>query len=319
MPSGVGQLRTGGSRSWTDRTASREVRLGAGRPLERAMRSRRIAVLSDVHGNLASLQAVLADAAAMGAEEIVVAGDTVNFGPSSAAVVDLLRDRGARMIRGNHEVELVATYGTPDAPPGLASSASFAMARFTNEQLGAERRAFLSALPDRLDLDEATIVVHGSPRRNRDGVTAARSEEELRTYWNGDPAVLCFSGHTHRPVIREVPPLNGDGAVRRFVNVGSAGFNLDGNVRVAYAIGERAANGAAGDWQVEIRRVPYDLAKSIAEYENGYRDACGAVSDILIRQLRTARSYFGPWVRSIQGLPDEEIIPSALRYLAENP
>jgi predicted phosphodiesterase len=294
------------------------MRHGMGQPLHRAMRPRRIAVLSDVHGNLTSLQAVLADAAAVGAEEIVVAGDTVNFGPSSAAVVDLLRQRGARMIRGNHEVELVATYGTPQAPPGLASSPSFAMARFTNEQLGAERRAFLTALPDRLSLDEATIVVHGSPRRNRDGVTVARSEDELRTYWNDDPARLCFTGHTHRPVVRDVP-ASSTGPMRRFVNVGSAGFNLDGDTRVAYAIADRAPDGAPGNWQVEIRRVVYDLDKSIAEYGNGYRDACGGIADILIRQLRTANSYFGPWVRGIQGLPDEEIIPSVTRFLDENP
>src|SRR5438876_663654 len=110
----------------------------------------RLAILSDVHGHLQALEAVLADAAAVGADETLVAGDTVNFGPDSAAVVDRLRERGAQMIRGNHEVELVATWDTPDLPERVRTSPSFAIARWSLEQLGLERRAFLAALPDRL-------------------------------------------------------------------------------------------------------------------------------------------------------------------------
>ena len=73
---------------------------------------RRLAVLSDVHGNLPALRAVLADADAHGAEELVVAGDVVGFGPEPGAAIDLLRERGAHIIRGNHEKDYVAVYAT---------------------------------------------------------------------------------------------------------------------------------------------------------------------------------------------------------------
>ena len=72
---------------------------------------RRVAVLADVHGHLVALRAVLADLDALGVNEIVVAGDMVNFGPQSPEVVDLLRERGARLVRGNHEVELGTALG----------------------------------------------------------------------------------------------------------------------------------------------------------------------------------------------------------------
>ncbi|CAA9281983.1 MAG: hypothetical protein AVDCRST_MAG77-3923 [uncultured Chloroflexi bacterium] len=286
------------------------------------MTVRRVAVLSDTHGHLTALRAVLADADASGVTEVVVAGDIVNFGPSSAAVVDLLRECGARLVRGNHEVELVAPYGTPGMPEWLRSSVRYTVARFTMEQLGAERRAFLAALPDRLELDAATLVTHGSPRHVRDGVTESRTDEELRAFWNGHHALTAFVGHTHRPVVRVVPPAaeaaEGE-AVRRFVNVGSAGFNLDGDPRVSYALATPGPSGNPGDWQVEIRRVAYDVEAGVREFDNGYRDACGEYAEVFSRQLRTGRHYFGPWVRASGGLPEDEVLPSLRRFLAENP
>jgi predicted phosphodiesterase len=281
---------------------------------------RRIAILSDVHGHLQSLQAVLADAHAAGATEIVVAGDVVNFGPDSPAAVDRLRACGAQMIRGNHEVELVATYLTPQMPDFLARGVRFGLARRILDSLGAERRTFLSGLPDLLWLDEATIVAHGSPRHVRDAVTETRSAEELAAMLDGSPARLAFVGHTHRPVSRDVPPAAGGGSVpRRFVNVGSAGFNLDGDVRAAYVLAEADRSGVPGAWCIEPRRVPYDVEAAVAAYDNGPREAHPEFVELLARQLRTARSYFGPWLRSAAGLSDEEVLPSIRRFLAEHP
>jgi predicted phosphodiesterase len=281
--------------------------------------TRRIAVLSDVHGHLQALEAVLADAQAAGATEIVVAGDIVNFGPSSAEVVDLLRERGAQMIRGNHEVELVAPYGTP-AMPAEHKGPRFIVARWVMESLGPERRAFLTALPDRLWLDEVTVVAHGSPRHVRDAVSAAKSDEELAAMWTDEVAAarVAFVGHTHRTLVRDLPAVNGTPA-RRFVNAGSAGLSLEGEVVATYVLAEQGRSGAPGDWEVEIRRVAYDLEATIAAFDRGMRQACPEVAELLIRQLRTGRSYFGPWVRMIQSLPEEEAIPAARRFLAEHP
>ena len=280
---------------------------------------RRLAILSDVHGHRQSLEAVLADAHAHAATEVVVAGDSVNFGPDSPAVVDRLCAVGARMIRGNHEVELVATYLTPEMPDQLANGVRFALARWALDSLGAARRAFLAGLPDLFWLDEATVVAHGSPRHVRDAVTAGRTDEELAAMFGDSPATLAFTGHAHRPVIRDVPPAQTGGPPRRFVNVGSAGFNLDGDVRAAYILAEPDPSGRPGAWRVEPRRVPYDVEAAVTAYDNGLREACPELVELLARQLPTGRAYFGPWLRTAAGLPEQEVLPSIRRFLAEHP
>ncbi len=284
------------------------------------MASRRIAVLSDVHGFLTALKAVLADIDSLGISEIVVAGDIVNFGPSSPEVVDLLRDRGAQMIRGNHEIELVVPYGTPDASPALMHGPRFAGARWTNERLGPARRAFLSALPDRLMLDARTVVCHGSPRGVRDGVRPDHTDDELRAKFGDDPAIVAFVGHIHQPHVREVPPLpDTDQPVRRFVNAGSVGMNLDGDPRSSYVVAEQNSSDAPDEWRTEIRRLVYDTDAAVREYDNGMRDACPEFVEAFTRQVRTGRQYFGPWVRLTAGLRDDDLFPSLRRFLAENP
>jgi diadenosine tetraphosphatase ApaH/serine/threonine PP2A family protein phosphatase len=308
-------------------------------------RPRRIAVLSDVHGFLAALRAVLAEIDSLGIAELVVAGDTVNFGPKSAEVVDLLRERSARMIRGNHEIELVvpwhlvadqprtlppgiASPGRPftaqdipalGGPSGLMTSPRYCAAQWTTDQLGPERRAFLTALPDRLDLDDRTIVCHGSPRGVRDGVSPTQTVEQLRAKWDGDPATLAFVGHIHRPHTVDIPPLTPTEPSRRFVNVGSVGMNLDGDPRAAYAIAEHDPTGSPFAWHVTLRRVAYDTAAALREYDDGMRDACPEYVEAFSRQVRTGNHYFGPWVRLSQHLPDEALLPSLREYLEEHP
>ena len=285
-----------------------------------------------MHGFLAALRAVLAEIGSLGITEIVVAGDTVNFGPKSAEVVDLLRDRNARMIRGNHEIELVVPWHlvtTGQAteqdipalggPVGLMTSPRYCAAQWTNQHLGPERRAFLATLPDRLELDERTIVCHGSPRGVRDGVSPTHSVHDLRAKWNGDSATLAFVGHIHRPHIADIPPVAPTDSPRRFVNVGSVGMNLDGDPRAAYAIAEHDPGGAPFTWHTTLRRVAYDTAGAVREYDDGMRDACPEYVEAFSRQVRTGNHYFGPWVRLTQHLPDDALLPSLREYLAEHP
>ncbi|HET7768072.1 MAG TPA: metallophosphoesterase family protein [Chloroflexota bacterium] len=296
------------------------------------MAARRVAVLSDVHGFLTALRAVLAEIDSLGIAEIVVAGDTVNFGPKSAEVVDLLRERNARMIRGNHEIELIvpwhlvttgqateADIPALGGPAGLMSSPRYCAAQWTNQQLGPERRAFLSALPDRLALDECTIVTHGSPRGVRDGIRPEHTADELRTKWNADPATLVFVGHIHRPHIADIPPSDPTEPPRRFVNVGSVGMNLDGDPRAAYAIAEHDLAGDPFSWNVTLRRIAYDVDAALREYDDGMRDACPEYVESFSRQVRTGNHYFGPWVRLSQHLPDDALLASLRQYLDDHP
>jgi len=294
---------------------------------------RRVAVLADTHGNFTALRAVLADVDAFGIREIVVAGDNVNFGASSDRVVDLLRERGAQMVRGNHEIELIAPYhlvSTDEArpedvvalggPDALFRGPRFAVARWVNEQLGPERRAFLSQLPDQLLLDDLTVVCHGSPRGVRDGVHPTHTADELRPKFGDTPYTLAFVGHIHQPHVHVISPLNGSTEPqRRFVNAGSVGMNLDGDPRTSYVVAFKDRAGPPGAWQIEIRRLAYDTAAAVREYDNGLRDVAPEHVEAFSRQILTGHHYFGPWVRLSSNLPDDELRPSLRRYLEEHP
>lgn len=270
--------------------------------------SHRVAVLSDIHGNVVALRAVLADIEALGIGWIVVAGDMVGFGPNPDEVVDLLAARGAQMIRGNHEKDYVALYATPQMPALWRTDPRLRSMAWSMERLGPQRRAFLSALPDRLLLDEATLVVHGSPRHVRDAILASTAEDDLEAMFAGESARLSFVGHTHRPLVRAT-------ARRRVVNVGAVGLPLDGDPRASYAVAVRPRDGQPGAWMVGMRRVAFDIDMAIAAYGSGLHEVDPGFAAIMARQLRTARNYYGPWLRVSADLVDDELPAAVQRYL----
>jgi diadenosine tetraphosphatase ApaH/serine/threonine PP2A family protein phosphatase len=179
----------------------------------------------------------------------------------------------------------------------------------TMEQLGPERRAFLAGLPDRLLIDEATLVLHGSPRHVREGMVARDSDEELAKRYAGESCRLAFSGHTHRPLVRDLPG-------RRLVNVGSVGLPLDGDTRASYALIEQDGAAPPGDWCVAIRRVAYDVDAAVAAYDNGYRQRTPEYVALIERTLLEAKDYFAPGMRATADVPDEELPAAVARFLA---
>jgi predicted phosphodiesterase len=272
--------------------------------------SERLAVLADVHGNEVALRAVLAEVDRLGVDGIVVAGDVSGFGAAPHTVTDLLRERGARMIRGNHEADYVAPYGTPSMPESWTTSPRASTLRWNMELLGPERRAFLAGLPDRLALDDETLVVHGSPRHVRDAVTAKTPVDELEAMYQGESCRLAFCGHSHRPVIRDTPS-------RRLVNVGSVGLSLGGDNRASYAVIERS--GSAG-WEVDLRRLEYDVEAAIRAHDgSGCGDAWPDFLEIYARTLRTARDYLGPCLKLTRDVPDDQYFQAVRDFLEANP
>lgn len=271
-------------------------------------RPRTVAILSDVHGNLAALRAVLADVTAREIDEIVVGGDLVGFGAQQNEVIDLLVARGAVLVRGNHEQDYVVPYSDPLIRARWRADPRLVSLCWSLDNLGPERTALLGALPEQYWLDEATLVVHGSPRYIRDAVLAETPEAELVAMFATPDASLIFVGHTHHPVIRSFPG-------RRIVNVGSVGAPLHGDPRASYAVAERARTG----WVVELCKVDYDVEAAIAAYDDGLRAVDSGFVEIMARQLRTGRPYLGGWIKLRATVADAELPNALARYLAEHP
>jgi predicted phosphodiesterase len=204
-----------------------------------------IAVLYDVHGNLAALDAVLEDARAAGAEQWVLGGDYALFGAWPAETVARLRElEPAVWIRGN--VDRWA--GDPTAAPddeGL--QAAIADCRGA---LGDAVADELGALPFEAELAGARIV-HASPVSDlRSFAPAPDPEDEELLDGTTHPRLLF--GHTHVQFSR--PAASAD---VELVNPGSVGVPLDGDPRAAYAL-------IHPDRTLELRRVGYDTAAAVA-------------------------------------------------------
>ena len=223
-----------------------------------------IAVLYDVHGNLAALDAVLEDARSAGAEQWILGGDYALFGPWPAEAVARLRElEPAVWVRGN--VDRWA--GDPAAAPDDAGlQEAIADCRGA---LGDTVADELGALPFEAELEGARIV-HASPVSDlRSFAPEAGPEDEELLDGTAQPRLLF--GHTHIQFRRHV------GSVE-LVNPGSVGMPLDGDPRAAYAL-------IGPDGTLELRRVGYDPGAAIARLREafGERDWVEMISGRLER------------------------------------
>jgi diadenosine tetraphosphatase ApaH/serine/threonine PP2A family protein phosphatase len=222
----------------------------------------RIAVLSDIHANLAALEAVASDLPPI--DQVWVLGDIVGYGPNPNEVITTLQAMGARSVLGNHDGAAIGTvdasYFNPDARTAI---------EWTAGVLDANARAYVAALPE-VRRDGELTAVHGSPRDPIwEYITgpqiAAANFEHFSTR-------LCLFGHTHLPVVfravvegveatvgvpGERVALGGD---RCLLNPGSVGQPRDGLPDAAYAIVDTGEDPTAD--AIEFRRVRYDIDRT---------------------------------------------------------
>lgn len=241
------------------------------------------AIISDVHANAAALKAVLADIDRRGIKRIICLGDTVGYGPDPLECVDLVRERCAWSLMGNHDYGVL--YEPTNFNPGAESAAFWTREQFDQEPDAAkreERYKFLNHLKvrvqERIGPDGAEplqngngsgmalLAVHGSPRKPineyifPDDVT--NNPDKLEGLFDRVDNV-CIVGHTHVPGVftNEVdfyPPveLGEDGyrfrsGEKAIINVGSVGQPRDLDPRASYVV--------LHSTHAEFVRLPYDI------------------------------------------------------------
>lgn len=209
----------------------------------------RLVLMSDIHGNLSALQAVLDSLPEHDA--VVVAGDHCLDGPRPAEVLDRLHDLGWTLIRGNTDRDIVA-------PPADIKDKKREVLRWTGEQLGPGRLELLASLPCSASIDsgtgESVLVVHANPRNLDDHLRPTMSEEELRPYLRDVEADVLAFGHLHVPYVR---PVGGT----LLVDVSSVGHPKDRDRRAAFTLivweGSRRS--------LTQYRVPYDVKATVQQ------------------------------------------------------
>ncbi len=248
----------------------------------------KLAVLSDIHGNLPALRAVLDDIEKWQPDQVVVNGDVVNRGPFSRACLQLLLDRRWQIIEGNHEAYVLETAASTEIQDEL----SFEINRhcyWTCDDLGdhIDDLAELPALVTLAAPDGGEIrVTHASMQSNRSGIYPFSTDEQIKALM-GQPPALFLVGHTHRPLMRR---LNGS----LVVNSGAVGLPFDSDWRAAYAQLEWRHD----QWEARIVRLPYDRAAAEKGFEDsGYLADGGQIVRLILRELQLSQTVIFAWER----------------------
>ena len=228
------------------------------------MSSARVAVVSDVHGSLAALEAVVADVARRAPDAVVCGGDVALMGGQPAEVVRRIRELGWPTVVGNTD-ELLWTPGererqierAPKLRPLL--DRIFGMyAPATLERLDVEDLDWLRGRPAEERVGDV-VVLHAAPGDLWRAPMPETSDDELRAAYGHLSAGTVVYGHIHRPFVRDL------GGVM-VANSGSTGLPWDGDARASYVLVEERG--------VEIVRVVYDVERDVAElHATGHPDA----------------------------------------------
>jgi predicted phosphodiesterase len=212
----------------------------------------RIAIVSDIHGNRAAFEAVLADLQQTSPDLILHGGDLADGGASPAEIVDRIRDLGWQGVLGNTDEmhsrpESLEEFASQSSAPPTLWDVVREMAVATREALGEERLAWLCNLP-RIQRHGAMTLVHASPQSTWRSPAQNASDADLESVYSPLGRPIAIYGHIHHPFIRGVSGMT-------VVNAGSVSLSYDGDRRAAYLL--------LDDSKPTIRRVEYDLEREL--------------------------------------------------------
>jgi putative phosphoesterase len=228
------------------------------------MAALRLAVLSDVHGNLAALDAALADVKRHKPDRLIVTGDLVFNGPRPGETLDRLRaleNDGAIVVAGNTDIA-VADADYAAAFPWMESvpSTHRAAAEWAHDQLSDEQLDYLRRLPAerRLWADETLVLAtHASPGSMTAGLATDLDPTVLiERVTRTDARVICC-GHTHVADVREL-------GRKMILNPGSCGYAYDGDAGACWAL-LTLPEGEDAEPSAELFRPAYDAGAAAEE------------------------------------------------------
>jgi diadenosine tetraphosphatase ApaH/serine/threonine PP2A family protein phosphatase len=211
----------------------------------------RVAILSDIHSNLAALEAVCAEIQARGITTVWCLGDIIGYGAHPNQCTAIIRSLCPVVVAGNHDWGVVGS-----APIDGFNHSALAAIQWTRTELADEHCEYLRGLP-LIATGHACTLAHSSPREPSEWhylVTAGWASKNFSVF----STRLCFIGHTHVPLV-----IGEDGTINRYtadgryiINVGSVGQPRDGNRAAAFGVYDTEEN------SYESVRVPYAIERT---------------------------------------------------------
>jgi predicted phosphodiesterase len=218
---------------------------------------KRVAVLSDVHGNAPALAAVLAEVERAEADLIVFGGD-LTWGPLPDETFELVRGLGARFVRGNADRAVLENVSETEREQWM-------QAHHTDEM-----RELLASFEEQVVVEVdglgAVWFCHGSPRTDEECVTPKTPEERVREFSAGVEEHVIVTAHVHIQFDREVAGI-------RSVNAGSVGLPYEGRPGAYWAM--------LGP-DVELRRTEYDLDETIERYRRSGQPGVEQIVEMMV-------------------------------------
>lgn len=221
----------------------------------------RYAILSDIHSNLAALEAVLADIEGKGGvDEVWCLGDIVGYGPEPVECIRLLKKHCSVCVAGNHDLGAIGKLDLAYFNP-----AAVVACRWTAAQLSPAEARYLESLPPTLSKGDF-FLVHGSPAEPAlEYIVSTGIAARNFSFFDSR---YCLVGHTHVPLAFKLEGTKCSsialspgiglvlGAKRMIINPGGVGQPRDGDPRASYAIYDNEGS------MLRIYRVEYDIAST---------------------------------------------------------
>ncbi|MGH3088046.1 MAG: metallophosphoesterase family protein [Rubrobacteraceae bacterium] len=213
----------------------------------------RVALISDIHGNLVSLEAVLSDTE--GVDRIVCLGDVAATGPRPCETIERLMEFDFPTVMGNADEDLLRPVSAAKASEDarrVHDIDRWCAGRLSEKHLD-HIRTFRETVDSSIEGGRSMLCFHGSPKSNTDIVLSTTPDEELGGMISGHTADIMAGGHTHVQMMRRFENVV-------LVNPGSVGLPVDGAHNPPWAEYAIISSGA-GSSSVEMRRVPVDVRK----------------------------------------------------------
>ena len=239
----------------------------------------RAAVVSDIHGNVQALEAVMNDIIEQGCEHVFCLGDLAMAGPQPLEIIEYAQQQESwTIIQGNTD-RMLATFDDQVVDFLQAQYPVMANAIVSdNELIETPHKQYLANLPPQLSLDIegcSVLLVHGSPRANNEDILPDMPLETIEEIIAGTNEQLILCGHTHIPCGYQT------NSGQTVVNVGSVGRPMTSEPRACYAI----IDFNEGNFEIRHRFIPYD--NQTAAQLMSQRDFVGSdrIADLLLNPV----------------------------------